>query len=107
MTSAENISGRNSAVVARKDPTVCGVPIGRLGFLSRVMISAACAFIAFFVTFVLAIIGISIYDSVKGTSLANLNIAYLYFAGPVGVLVLLASLTYLMGGWARRKFSGA
>ena len=93
--------------MARKDATVCGVPIGRLGFLNRAMISVACAFIAFFVTFVLAIIGVSVYDSVKGISLANLNIAYLYFAGPVGVLALLASLTYLMGGWVRSKFSGA
>ncbi len=97
----------STAVAERKEATIFGVPIGKLGLLSRIMMSAACGFIAFFVAFVLAIIGVSIYDSVKEISLANLNIAYLYIAAPVGILALLASLTYLIGGWARRKFSSA
>ncbi len=108
MTSAQNVSNMNSASgVAGKETTIFHVPIGRLGFFTRVMISGACGFIVFFVAFVLAIVGVSIYDSVHGISLANLNIAYLYIAAPIGILALLASLTYLIGGWARIKFSGA
>ena len=108
MTSAQNVSNMNSASgTAGKETTIFRVPIGRLGFFTRVMISGACGFIVFFVAFVLAIIGVSIYDSVNGISMANLNIAYLYIAAPVGILTLVASLTYLIGGWARSKFSGA
>lgn len=96
-----------TAVTERKETTIFNVPIGRLGLLSRVMIGGACGFIAFFVAFILAIIGVSIYDSATRTSLTNLNIAYLYIAAPVGILVALASLTYLVSGWARSKFSSA
>jgi len=108
MISAENISDPGVAGAAvQSDATFFGVPIGRLGLIPRVLISGACAFISFFIAFVLAIIGVSIYDSVSGISLANLNIAYLYFAAPVGILALVAFLTYLIGGWVRAKFSRA
>lgn len=108
MSSAQNISSMNSAALPQqKEATVFGVPIGRLGLLTRIMMSAACGFIVFFIAFVLAIIGVSIYDSAKGISLANLNIAYLYIAAPIGILTLLASLTYLVTSWARQKFSRA
>jgi hypothetical protein len=66
----------------------------------------ACGFIAFFVTFFFAIIGVAIYDSATGRSLQNLNISYLYIAAPVGMLALLVSLGYLLTSWARRKISG-
>ncbi len=108
MISAQNVSGGPSSRVAeQKETTIFSIPIGRLGLFSRVMMSGACGFIVFFVTFVLAIIGVAIHDSVTGTSLTNLNIAYLYFAAPVGIVAMLASLTYLVGAWARRKLSNA
>lgn len=108
MISAQNVSDMHSTRgPAGKETTIFRVPIGRLGFFTRVMISGACGFITFFVAFVLAIIGVSIYDSVNGISLTNLNIAYLYIAAPIGILALLVSLIYLIGGWARGKFSGA
>lgn len=108
MISAENISGPGASnAMAKRDATFFGVPIGRLGLLPRIMMSGACAFITFFIAFVLAIIGVSIYDSVSGVSMANLNIAYLYIAAPIGILALAAGLIYLVGGWARGKFSGA
>lgn len=106
--SVQNIAGIATANVAQqKETMVFGVPIGRLGLLSRLMMGGACGFIVFFIAFVLAIVGVSIYDSVVGISITNLNIAYLYIAAPIGILAMLASLTYLIIGWARQKFSGA
>lgn len=108
MTSAQNISNQPlSGRAEPKETTIFSIPIGRLGFFSRVLISGACGFLVFLGTFFLAIIGVSIYDSATGKSMANLNIAYLYIAAPVGILALLASLTWLMTGWARRKLSSA
>lgn len=108
MMSVQNISGMAAANVAhQKETTIFGVPIGKLGLLSRVMMGGACGFIVFFIAFVLAIVGVSIYDSVVGISITNLNIAYLYIAAPIGILAMLVSLTYLIIGWARQKISGA
>ncbi|MEO6829101.1 MAG: hypothetical protein ABI164_04775 [Acidobacteriaceae bacterium] len=107
MVSTQNVLRPGSArTMEPKETTIFGVPIGRMGLLSRVAMSVACGLFLFFVTFVLAIIGVSIYDSVNGISLTNLNITYLYIAAPVGVVALLVALTYLVSGWAKRKFSG-
>jgi hypothetical protein len=108
MMGAQSVSElRPHSDIGRKETTIFRVPIGRLGLLSRVMVSLACGFITFFVAFVLAILGVAIYDSVKGISIANLNIAYLYIAAPAGIAVLLASFIYLVGAWVRGKFHSA
>ena len=108
MTSAQNISESNAAgAPGRGETTVFGLPIGRLGLIARMMMTGACAFIAFFIAFVLGIVGVSIYDAVKGISITNLNDAYLYIAAPVGIAAFGACAIYLIGGWARAKFSGA
>jgi hypothetical protein len=107
MIGARDLSDMTSAIAVQKETTIFRIPIGQLGLFSRVMMGGACGFIAFFVTFFLAIVGVAIYDSATGTSIANLNIAYRYIAAPVGILVMLGSLTYLIGAWARRKFSSA
>lgn len=90
-----------------RETTIFGVPIGRLGFLSRVLISGACGFIVFLGTFFLAILGVSIFDESTGRSIQNLNIAYLYFAAPAGILALVGSFAYLMILLARRKATPA
>lgn len=89
----------------QKEATIFSIPIGRLGLFSRLLISGACAFMAFLGTFVLAIIGVAIYDSVHAISITNLDIAYRDIAAPVGVLAMLASLIYLVGGWVHSKIS--
>ncbi len=94
-----------STIAERNETTIFSIPIGKLGLFSRILMGGACGFIVFFVTFFLAIIGVAIYDAVHGTSLTNLNIAYLYIAAPVGIFAMLASLAYLIGAWARRKIS--
>lgn len=84
-----------------------GIPIGRLGLLPRVLMSGACGFIAFFLAFLAGIIGFAIYDSATGHSMANLNLAYLDVGAPAGILVLLASLLFLLGGWVRHRASAS
>lgn len=89
------------------DATVMGIPIGRLGLLPRVLMSGACGFIAFFIAFLFGIIGFVIYDSATGRSMANLNRAYIDVGAPAGILVLLASLLFLLGGWVRQKVTAS
>ena len=108
MTSTQNIFELSTTNAPEpKETTVFGLRIGRLGLFPRVLMTGACAFIAFFVAFLLGIIGVSIFDSVKGISITNLNDAYLYIAGPVGIVAFGACAIYLIGGWARAKFSRA
>lgn len=110
MISTQDIPGEMQSepvVGPGKETTIFSIPIGRLGLLSRLLISGACGFIAFLGTFFLAIIGVAIYDSATGKSLANLNVAYLYIAAPVGIAALLISLTYLISAWARGRISSA
>lgn len=107
MMNAQNLSAATSSSQGPGGATIFKIPIGRLGLIARVMMGGACGFIAFFVTFFFAIIGVAIYDSATARSLENLNISYLYIAAPVGVLALLASLAYLLTSWVRRKIAGA
>jgi hypothetical protein len=89
------------------DAKIMGIPIGRLGLLPRILMSGACAFIAFFLAFLCGIIGFVIYDSATGRSMANLNLAYLDVGAPAGILVLCASLLFLLGGWVRQKVTAS
>jgi TRAP-type C4-dicarboxylate transport system permease small subunit len=107
MTNVQNIAADVSTGSGGKDITVFKIPIGKLGLLSSLLMGGVCGFLVFFVTFFLAIIGVTIYDSATGTSMLNLNISYLYIAAPVGIFAMLVSLTYLLTMWARRKLSGA
>lgn len=106
MIGTQNISAISSSNnIGQNETTLFSIPIGRLGLLSRLLISGACAFMVFLTTFFLAIVGVSIYDHIHGISIENLNIAYLYIAAPVGILAMLVCLLYLVGDWARNKFS--
>ena len=82
------------------------IPIGRLGLIASLLMGGASGFIAFLLTFFLAIIGMVIYDSAAGKSMLNLDISYRYIAAPVGILVMAISLSYLIAVWARRKLAG-
>ena len=87
MMNARNLStGPSAPAPQAKEVTIFSIPIGRLGLLSSFLMGGATGFIAFFITFFLAIVGVMIYDSATGTSMLNLNISYRYIAAPVGVL---------------------
>ena len=88
------------------DSTVFGVPVGRFGFFSSLLLSAAAGFLAFFLTTFCSIFGVMIYDSIYHLSLQNLNISYKFIAAPVGMTAMLFSLAYLLSLWVRRKLAG-
>ncbi len=90
----------------RADSTVFGVPVGRFGLFSSVLLSAAAGFLAFFLTTFCSIFGVMIYDSIHHLSLQNLNISYKFIAAPVGIAAMLFSLAYLLSLWVRRKLAG-
>lgn len=92
--------------IQAKETTLFKIPIGRLGLLASLLMGGASGFIAFLLTFFIAIIGVVIYDSATGKSMLNLDISYRYIAAPVGILVMIVSLTYLISVWARRKLAG-
>ncbi len=105
-TTVQNFSaGTPPAVTGPKETIVFGVPIGKLGLLTSTMIGVACGLLVFFVAFFFAIVGMVIYDASTRTSMANLNLAYRDIAAPIGLLAMLVCLTYLVAGWARRKFT--
>ena len=107
MTNVQNIAANPSSDPRNQDVTIFKIPIGRLGLLSSLLMGGACGFIVFFVTFFLAIVGMTIYDAATGTSMLNLDISYRYIAAPVGLLAMAISLAYLLTVWVRRKISGA
>lgn len=108
MAQAGNFSARTSASapIDPREVTVFRIPIGRLGLLTSILMGGATGFIVFFITFFLAIIGVTIYDAATGTSMFNLNISYRYIAAPVGILAMVVSIGYLVTLWARRKIAG-
>ncbi|MGC1873197.1 MAG: hypothetical protein WA700_19740 [Acidobacteriaceae bacterium] len=107
MTNVQNIAARAPHSPAKNDATIFKIPIGKLGFLSSLLMGGACGFIVFFVTFFLSIIGMVIYDAATHTSMLNLDISYRYIAAPVGLLAIAISVTYLLTLWIRRKMSDA
>ena len=106
MTNVQHIAAQPASEPGKKEVTIFKIPIGRLGFLSSILMGGACGFIVFFATFFLSIIGVAIYDAATGTSMLNLDISYRYIAAPVGLLAMAISLSYLLTVWVRRKMSG-
>jgi uncharacterized membrane protein YphA (DoxX/SURF4 family) len=81
--------------------TLFGVPLGRLGLFSSLLIGAATAFAAFFAATFLGIVGILIYNS---TTHQAVDFALSYERGGlvVGIVTLVAAWGYLGTQWVRR-----
>jgi hypothetical protein len=88
------------------EATFFGIPIGRFGLLSSLLLGAAAGFMAFFATTFCAIFGVIIYDALNHLSIQNLSISYKFIAAPVGLTAMLVSLAYLLSLWVRRKLAG-
>ncbi len=104
MTNAPHASTSPSTTAA--EATLFGIPIGRFGFFSSLLVSVASGFIAFFFTTFCAIFGVMIYDGAHHLPMQNLNISYRFIAAPVGLAAMLFSLAYLLSLWIRRKLAG-
>lgn len=94
--------GSNSA----REATFFGIPIGRFGLFTSLLLGAAAGFMAFFATTFCAIFGVIIYDALHHLSIQNLSISYKFIAAPVGLTAMLVSLAYLLSLWLRRKLAG-
>jgi len=81
--------------------TLFGVPIGDLGWFASLLMGTATGFAAFFAATFLGIAGILVYNS---STHRNIDFAYSYLRVglPVGLLALVAALSYLGTLWVRR-----
>ena len=89
-----------------REATFFGIPVGRFGFFSSLLLGAASGFLAFFLTTFCAIFGVIFYDALHHVSIENLSISYKFIAAPVGLTAMLVSLAYLLSLWLRRKLAG-
>ena len=83
-----------------------GVPLGDLGWFSSLLMSFALGFAAFFATTFFAIFAVLIYNTTTHHAI-DFALTYKRVGLPVGILVLLASLSYLGTLWVRRQLRKA
>jgi hypothetical protein len=79
-----------------------GIPLGELGFFQTLLMSFATGFAAFFATTFVAIVSMLVYLMVTGKH-PNFALTYKLAGLPVGLVVLVVTLTYLGTLWAKRK----
>ena len=81
-----------------------GIPVGRLGLFSRLLIGAATAFAAFFAATFLGIVGILVYNSVTHRTV-DLALSYERGGLIVGIVTLVVAWGFLGAQWVRRVTS--
>jgi hypothetical protein len=86
---------------ARREGVFLGVPLGDLGWFSSLLMGTATGFAAFFATTFVSIMALLFYRITSGHN-PDFAIAYRDIGFPVGVVVLIAALTYLGVLYARR-----
>ncbi|MBB5340745.1 hypothetical protein [Tunturiibacter gelidoferens] len=79
-----------------------GVPLGDLGWFTSLLMSFALGFAAFFAATFCAILGILFYNTATHHAV-DFSLTYTRVGLPVGVLVLLVTLSYLGTLWIRRQ----
>lgn len=86
---------------ARQEGVLFGIPLGDLGWFSSLLMGLATGFAAFFLTTFVSIMSLLVYRIASGHN-PDFAIAYRDIGFPVGVIVLIAALTYLSVLYARR-----
>ncbi len=86
---------------ARREGVVFGIPLGDLGWFSSLLMGLATGFAAFFLTTFFSIMSLLVYRISSGHN-PDFAIAYRDIGFPVGVVVLIAALSYLALLYARR-----
>ena len=77
-----------------------GVPVRDLGWFASLLVSFALGFVAFFLATFIAIV-VFLFRTAGGHAV-DFAQTYRYFGLPCGIVVLVASLTYLGYLWTRR-----
>ncbi|HEX5235531.1 MAG TPA: hypothetical protein VFW25_09390 [Silvibacterium sp.] len=85
--------------------TLFGIPVGKLGFLSSLLMAVAFGCIVFFATCFLAIFSLLFYNA-AGHHAIDMADAYRYVAFPAGLVALVIAFAVMLGMWARRKVTG-
>jgi hypothetical protein len=86
---------------ARREGVLFGIPLGDLGWFSSLLMGLATGFAAFFLTTFVSIMSLLVYRIASGRN-PDFAIAYRDVGFPVGVVVLVAALSYLSVLYARR-----
>lgn len=85
--------------------TLFGIPVGKLGLFSSLLMATAFGCIVFFATCFIAIFSLLFYNE-AGHHAVDMADAYLYVAFPAGLVALIVGLAVMVGHWLRRKISG-
>lgn len=80
-----------------------GIPIGQLGWFATVLMGTAAGFAAFFACTFLGIIALMVVSAASHTT-PDYAIAYRRIGFPIGMLVLICSLGFLISLRLRRGF---
>ena len=83
-----------------------GVPLGDLGWFTSLLMSFALGFAAFFAATFCAILAVLFWNTATHRAI-DFAYTYIRVGLPAGILVLLASLTYLGTLWIRRHLRRA
>jgi len=86
---------------ARREGVIFGIPLGDLGWFSSLLMGMATGFAAFFLTTFVSIMALLFYRIASGHN-PDFAIAYRDIGFPVGLVVLVAALTYLAVLYGRR-----
>ena len=81
--------------------TLCGVPLGGLGWFASLLMGVASGFMAFFAATFCAIVFILIYNSAAHGSI-DFSLSYRRVGLPIGLIVMALALGYLGTLWLRR-----
>jgi hypothetical protein len=83
-----------------------GVPLGDLGWFSSLLMSFALGFAAFFAATFFSIFAVLIYNTATRHAV-DFALTYKWVGLPIGMLVLVAALSYLGTLWVRRQLRKA
>jgi uncharacterized membrane protein len=82
-----------------------GIPLGDFSFFSAILLSLAAAFLAFFASCFLAIVGLVVWNFGFHHTV-NFADTYRDIAFPIGLTVLAFGLVFFTGTWLRRRLRG-
>ncbi|HZY73672.1 MAG TPA: hypothetical protein VFE22_11245 [Edaphobacter sp.] len=83
-----------------------GIPVDAFGLFTTVLMSCTVAVAAFFAATFSGIVGLLVYRAATGR-MPDFSITYKWVGLPVGIAVLVLTLSYLGTLWVRRKLQSA
>jgi hypothetical protein len=95
------LSSPTTAQPASHGGSLFGVPVGDFGWFATILIGAAAGFMAFFASTFCAIVFILIYNTVAHSPI-DFALSYRRVGFPIGIVVLIAALSYLGTLWFKR-----